>query len=385
MGRLTGGDPSLLRRINSAVVLHALRATDHATLTEITRVTGLSRPTVEGVVEGLVEAGLVVEQAAEEGAARRQGRPARHYRFRAEAGHLLGLDVGSHQVTALLADLDGRVLGSLSREISEAASADDRLERLRSTVAELLRRSGVSRASLRAVGVGSPGVIEADGAVRLCAALPEWTGLNLGERLSRSFKCPVLVENDANAAAVAEHWKGAAAESDDVVFVLAGLSPGAGSLIGGRLHRGYGGAAGEIGALHLLGREATPEALLSTTGEPLHPLDEQAVAEVFCRAREGDERAREAVDRFIQRLVHDVTALVLALDPELVVVGGWATGIDDVLDPLRDELARYCLRPPRVALSRLGETAVAMGALRLALDHVEEQLFAVEGTVTARR
>ncbi|MBZ3902121.1 MULTISPECIES: ROK family transcriptional regulator [Streptomyces] len=385
MGRLTGGDPSLLRRINSAVVLHALRATDHATLTEITRVTGLSRPTVEGVVEGLVEAGLVVERAADEGAARRQGRPARHYRFRAEAGHLLGLDVGSHQVTALLADLDGRVLGSLSKDVSESASADDRLERLRSTVAELLRKAGVSRGSLRAVGVGSPGVIEADGAVRLCAALPEWTGLNLGERLSRSFKCPVLVENDANAAAVAEHWKGAAAESDDVVFVLAGLSPGAGSLIGGRLHRGYGGAAGEIGALHLLGREATPEALLSTTGEPLHPLDEQAVAEVFQHAREGDVRAREAVDRFIQRLVHDVTALVLALDPELVVVGGWATGIDDVLDPLRHELARYCLRPPRVALSRLGEAAVAMGALRLALDHVEEQLFAVEGTVTARR
>jgi hypothetical protein len=73
VGRLTGGDPSLLRRINSAVVLHALRATDCATLTEITRVTGLSRPTVEGVVEGLIEAGLVVEKAAEEGAAGRRG------------------------------------------------------------------------------------------------------------------------------------------------------------------------------------------------------------------------------------------------------------------------------------------------------------------------
>ncbi|MGV9245052.1 ROK family transcriptional regulator [Streptomyces sp. NPDC003710] len=385
MGRLTGGDPSLLRRINSAVVLHALRAADCATLTEITRVTGLSRPTVEGVVEGLIEAGLVVEQAAEEGAARRQGRPARRFRFRAEAGHLLGLDVGAHRVTALLADLDGRELGSLSKEISEAASADERLDRLRGTVAELLRRAGVARASLRAVGVGSPGIVEADGTVRLGTALPEWTGLNLGERLSRSFKCPVLVENDANAAAVAEHWKGAATESDDVVFVLAGLSPGAGSLIGGRLHRGYGGAAGEIGALHLLGREAAPEKLLSTTDEPLQPLDEQQVADVFALAREGDQRARAAVDRFIQRLVHDVAALVLALDPELVVIGGWAAGLDGVLDPLRHELARYCLRPPKVTLSRLGEAAVATGALRLALDHVEEQLFAVEGTVTARR
>ncbi|MEV6025018.1 ROK family transcriptional regulator [Streptomyces sp. NPDC052036] len=385
MGRLTGGDPSLLRRINSAVVLHALRATDCATLTEITTVTGLSRPTVEGVVEGLIEAGLVVEQAAEEGAARRQGRPARRFRFRAEAGHLLGLDVGAHRVTALLADLDGRELGSVSKEISESAPADERLDRLRGTVAELLRRAGVARDSLRAVGVASPGIVEADGTVRLGTALPEWTGLRLGERLGRSFKCPVLVENDANAAAVAEHWKGAATESDDVVFVLAGLSPGAGALIGGRLHRGYGGAAGEIGALHLLGREAAPEKLLSTTDEPLQPLDEQQVADVFALAREGDQRARAAVDRFIQRLVHDVAALALALDPELVVIGGWAAGLDGVLDPLRRELDRYCLRPPKVTLSRLGEAAVATGALRLALDHVEEQLFAVEGTVTARR
>ncbi|MBA2946902.1 ROK family transcriptional regulator [Streptomyces himalayensis] len=385
MGLLTGGDPSLLRRINSAVVLHALRAADPATLTEITRVTGLSRPTVEGVVEGLVEAGLVVETAVDEGATRKQGRPARRFRFRAEAGHLLGLEIGPHRVAAVLGDLEGRMLGTASKDVDETAPADERLERLRTAVADLLRKAGVARSSLRAVGVGTPGIVEADGTIRLGTALPEWTGLQLGERLRRSFRCPVLVENDANTAAVAEHWKGAATESDDMVFVMAGLSPGAGSLIGGRLHRGYGGAAGEIGALHLLGREATPEALLSTTDEPLHPLDEQAVAEVFAQARGGDERALAAVDRFIQRLVHDVAALVLALDPELVVVGGWAAGLDGVLEPLRRELSRYCLRPPRVALSMLGEAAVATGALRLALDHVEEQLFAVEGTVTARR
>ncbi|MFF4748063.1 ROK family transcriptional regulator [Streptomyces sp. NPDC001268] len=385
MGRLTGGDPSLLRRINSAVVLHALRGSDSPTLTDLTRITGLSRPTVEGVLEGLVTSGLVMETGPEEGEARRQGRPARRFRFRAEAGHLLGVEIGPHRIAALLSGLDGRIIGAGSREVSERACADDRLERVRTVVADVLRRTGVARSSLRAVGVGTPGIVEADGTVRLGTALPGWTGLALGERLRRSFRCPVLVENDANAAAVAEHWKGAGTDSDDIVFVLAGLSPGAGSLIGGRLHRGYGGAAGEIGALHLLGRDVTPETLLSTTGEPLHPLDEQAVAKVFAEAREGDERALAAVDRFIQRLVHDVAALVLALDPELVVVGGWAAGLDGVLAPLRDELSRYCLRPPRAALSLLGEAAVATGALRLALDHVEEQLFAVEGTVTARR
>ncbi|MBB5121950.1 transcriptional regulator [Streptomyces eurocidicus] len=388
MARLTGGDPSLLRRINSAVVLHALRTAAPAaapTLTDLVKVTGLSRPTVEGVVEGLIDAGLVVEAAAEEGEARRQGRPARRFRFRREAGHLLGIEIGPHRIAVLMADLGGRVMGSAAQEIAATASADERLDGVLATVSDLLRRSGVPRGQLRAVGVATPGIVEADGTVRLGTALPGWTGLPLGERLRRSFRCPVLVENDANAAAVAEHWKGAATASDDVVFVLAGLSPGAGSLIGGRLHRGYGGAAGEIGALHLLGREATPEQVLSTTGEPLHPLDEAQVARVFALARSGDERAEAAVERFMRRLVHDVAALVLALDPELVVVGGWAAGLSGVLGPLRAELARYCLRPPQVVQSLLGEAAVATGALRLALDHVEEQLFAVESTVTARR
>jgi predicted NBD/HSP70 family sugar kinase len=385
VGRLTGGDPSLLRRINSAVVLHALRGAQTPTLTELVQSTGLSRPTVEGVIEGLTESDLVVEVGPEAGDARKQGRPARRFRFHAEAGHLLGIEIGAHQVRVVLSDLGGELLGSHWRDVDEAAPADDRLERVRGTVAELLRKAGVARSTLWAVGVGSPGIVGADGEVRLSTALPGWTGLPLGERLRRSFRCPVLVENDANVAAVAEHWKGSAIGTDDVVFVLAGLSPGAGSLIGGRLHRGSGGAAGEIGALHLLGRDVTPEHLLSTTGEPLHPLDEPAVERVFTLARQGDAQANDAVRRFLQRLVHDVAALVLAIDPELVVIGGWAAGLDGILEPLRAELERYCLRTPRVTLSALGQEAIATGALRLALDHVEEQLFTVQQTSMALR
>ncbi|WP_404816220.1 ROK family protein [Streptomyces thermolineatus] len=375
MTRLTGGDPSLLRRINSAVVLHALREARTATLTELAGGTGLSRPTVEGVVEDLVASGLAAEAPTEREDARRQGRPARRFRFRAEAGHLLGIEIGAHRVRVVLSDLEGRVLGRHGRAVDESLPAGERLERARAAVTELLRRSGVARDSLRAVGVGSPGIVEADGTVRLCTALPGWSGLPLADRLRRSFRCPVLVENDANAAVVAEHWQGAAAGVDDVVLVLAGLSPGAGSLIGGRLHRGHGGAAGEIGALHLLGREDRPERLLSTTGTPLEPLDEAAVARVFALAKEGDAAACGARDRFVERLVHDVAALVLALDPELVVVGGWAAGLEQVLGPVRERLSRYCLRTPRVALSTLGGEAVATGALRLALDHVEERMF----------
>lgn len=381
MARFTGGSPSLLRRINSTVVLRELRAAEGAlTLTRLAQATGLSRPTVEGVVDGLLDAGLVAMVSEEPGDSRRQGRPARHFRFRAEAGHLLGVEVGARKVAAVLADLRGRQLGTLERTVSERAPVSERLERVRGTVAELLRRCGVPRRTLRAVGVGTPGIVARDGTVRLSTALPGWTGLPLADRLRRSFRCPVLVENDANAAVLGEHWTGAATGAEDVVFVLAGLSPGAGSLIGGRLHRGFGGAAGEIGALHLLGLEAAPERLLSTSAEPLPPLDEAAVERVFALAREGHAEATAAMERFVRRLVHDVGALVLALDPELVVIGGWAAGLDGVMEPLRRELARHCLRPPRVELSALGADAVPVGALRLALDRVEQELFSLPET-----
>lgn len=283
--RLTGGDSSLLRRINAAVTLRALRDGQSVTLTQLVGDTGLSRPTVEGVIEGLVESGLVAEVEQTQDSSRQRGRPARWFRFRAEAGHTLGIEIGVHGIRVVLADLAGQLIGSHSRLVDEALDAEERLGAVRTAVAEVLRKAGVSRDNLWAVGVGSPGIVDKDGSVQLGTAMPGWTGLDLGARLRRSFRCPVLIENDANLAVIAEHWQGAAVGMGDVVFVLAGLSPGAGSLINGRLHRGFGGAAGEIGALHLLGQEATPERLLSTTGKPLDPLDEAAVARVLRLAR----------------------------------------------------------------------------------------------------
>jgi predicted NBD/HSP70 family sugar kinase len=218
----------------------------------------------------------------------------------------------------------------------------------------------------------------------LSVDIPEWTGLNLAEHFGARLGVPVLVDNDGRLAALAEQWRGVARYAKDFVYLLAGLRTGLGLVIDGKLHRGFGGAAGEIGALHLLGRQATPENLLSTTGTPLPPLDEAAVGEVFRHAAEGDPTAAEAVDRFVQRLVHDVTALVLALDPEIVVIGGWAAGLAGAVPPLTAELERLCLRMPRVELSALGADGVALGALRTALDRVEHRLFAVEHTGSAR-
>ncbi|MET7641457.1 ROK family protein [Streptomyces sp. NPDC005438] len=379
MRKVISGDPSLLRRINTAAVLTVLREQEPAlalSLTELTRTTGLSRPTVEGVVENLLESGLVAE-ALEEGGDGRRGRPARHFRFRAEAGHLLGIEIGVRRLTVLLADLNGELVGSYTRQLEAETEAQQRMDRVLAVVDELLATCEVDRKGVRAVGVGTPGIVRQDGTIRLGTALPGWTGYPLGERLSASFDCAVRVENDANSAVLGEHWQGAAVGVDDAVFVMAGLSPGAGALIGGRLHRGHTGSAGEIGSLHLRGQELTPERLLSPDGEPLQPLDEDAVGEMLLRAQRGDAQATLARERLLSRLVHDVVALVVALDPQTVIVGGWAEGLEDLLDPLYEGLRRYLLTPPQVVLSALGESAVATGALRGALDCLEEELLSL--------
>jgi predicted NBD/HSP70 family sugar kinase len=364
---LHGGDPSVLRRLNSVATLRALRGGGEPTLTELANAVGLSRPTTEGVLAELTGRGLVAEVAPEPGG--RLGRPARRYRFRAEAGYALGIEIDARRAVVLLADLDGRVVGEPHQaELDIDASARDRLAAVRAAVKSHLTAAGVTRAELRAVAAGTPGVIDPAGKVAFCTVVPGWQGFDLARELGRSFACPVLVENDANLAAVAERWRGVARNVDDVVYVLTGLHTGAGAIIGGRLHRGRWGAAGEVGTLSELG-------LRDTTAE-LAGRGTQA-AEVLAAARAGDAAARERVDRVAARMARGIAAMVLAFDPEMVVVGGVLTQ-----DPLVTELRRHvlplCLSPVRVEVSTLAGESVGLGAVRLALDRIEADLFRVD-------
>lgn len=367
---LHGGDPSVLRRLNLAATLRALRGAGEPTLTELPRAVGLSRPTTESALTELAARGLAQEVAPQLG--NRLGRPARRYRFRAEAGHVLGLEIDAHRVLLYLADLDGRVIGNHRAELDVDCSPADRLAAVRRAVTTCLNRSGVARSQLRAVAAGTPGVIDPDGRVALCSVVPGWQGIDLARDLGRSFSCPVLIENDANLAAVAERWRGAARDVGDLVYILAGLHTGVGAIVDGRLRRGRWGAAGEVGMLPELGfRDST-----ATLADGRHDAAAERIAEeVLAAARHGDQEARGRVELLAARMARGVAAMVLALDPEMVVVGGALTHGGDLLVT---ELARHvgplCLSPNRIAPSALGDEAVGLGAVRIALDHVEEHL-----------
>ncbi|TDB75393.1 ROK family transcriptional regulator [Actinomadura sp. KC216] len=399
---LHGGDPSVLRRLNSAATLRALRDGGECTLTELAGRVGLSRPTTEGVLAGLIDRGLAAESAPRPGAG--LGRPARRYRFRADAGYALGIDIDAHRVSVAVADLTGDVVGGHRAGLDVQGPPGERIAAVRDAVTACLAAVDVDRRSLLAVAAGTPGVVAPDGTVTSCTAVPGWEGVRLGRELARSFSCPVLVENDANLAAVAERWRGAARDTDDVVCVHAGLHTGMGAIIGGRLHRGRWGAAGEVGMLPELGLRYTTAALL--TGTDACPKAAEAALAAFASGV-GDApgaalrgagvdhvdhadrvleaagwdaaEAKAVVERLAARMARGVAAMALALDPEMIVVGGPLVRAGDLLvTELRRRIAPLCLSPVRIEASELADEAVGLGAVRLALDRIDEDLFRLD-------
>ncbi|MFK0195136.1 ROK family protein [Kitasatospora sp. NPDC090308] len=358
---LVGGDPAVLRRLNLEAVLRALRGREPMTTSQISKAASLSRQTVDQVLDDLARLGWVEEVAP----GKSIGRPARRHRFRADAGHVLGIDVGAHSVLLLLADLDGRLIDTRRAALAAGPTREERLAAIRDAAAGLLAEHPAAR--LRALCVGVPGIVDGTGRVRLSTPLPEWNDLHLAEEASGWFDCPAFAENDANLAALAEHWRGAAQGTDDFIQLLTGHRTGAALVLGGRLHRGRTGAAGEIAGLAILGWD----------GSDLADLRGEAdTAQVFAAAADGDPAALDRVERFARTYAQGTAAMVLTVNPDLVVISGGISVAGEILAvPMRRHLGRLCLDAPEVRASQLGAETVALGAVRLALDHVDRNLF----------
>jgi predicted NBD/HSP70 family sugar kinase len=369
----TGTDLTRLRELNALSVVRALRGSPPSTVTELAARTGLSRPSVDVITQSLVADGwaTIIEPTGSSTV----GRPARRYQFNATAGHVIGVDVGAHKILALVADLDGTVVHTVRRQVDPDADPKVRLKALDKAVADCLTQTRLRPNDLWALTVGVTGPVDATGRTSLFTPLPGWSAVDPIAHLAARYPCPVQVENDCKLGAVAERWHGVAQDADDIVYVLAGMRTGAGLIIDGTLRRGYGGAAGEIGALRAVKWLTAPNHLENCPGAPATISPDDKAAWVFTAARNGNPDAVAAVRRYVRDLAIGAAALVLTLDPQVVVVGGgFSRSADLILEPLHRELRRLVLRVPEVRASTLGDESVALGALRLSLDEVDQRL-----------
>ena len=377
--RPPAGSPGLLRRLNSAAVLHAVRTAGPLSRADLARTTGLSKPTVNAAVELLLEQGYVAEDG--EAPSGRPGRRPRLLRFASGLGHVLGIDIGANKVLALVADLAGDVLATERRRSEPEAL----LELVEDAAAAALKRAGVT--ALKAAGVGTPGVVDpASGRVTLAPQLPGWEGIELGSRLEPALGCPVLVDNEVRLSLLAERWRGAAQEIDDAFFVQIGIGIGGGVLFGGEIYRGADGAAGEIGYLPLHDDVEASDGLgpfeHAAGGSAFARLARRAgstaadAEAVFAAAASGDAVATQVLEELLDRLARGIAAAIVVLNPSTVIVGGGVSRAGERLrGPLEERIREQVPVPPRVILSQLGDEAVALGGVRLALQEVEQTLF----------
>jgi glucokinase-like ROK family protein len=379
-----------LRERNRVRVVDALRRRGTASRSDLARMTGLSRTTVGSVVADLQARGLVVEQHGNGGHEQLgRGRPPIFLRLDPTAGVVVGIDFDHDAVRVALADLSSTVLAEDRGEIDVDHSAADAIATAVAIAHALQRKAQVDRVEIVGAGVGLPGPIDrVTSTVGSAAIMPGWAGLPLRRELAQRLGLHVDFDNDANLGALAESSFGAGRGLSDIVYVRVGSGIGAGLVLGGRLHRGTGGLAGEIGhvqvdadgavcrcghrgCLETIAAEGALRALLrprlgrEATGRAL--LDLVATGDVEAR------RVLSDAGRAIGRVLAD---LCNVLNPDAIIVGGELSDAGEpLLAGIREAVDRYALpgaaHTADVRHGELGERAEVLGALELALRNTE--------------
>lgn len=339
-GKMRTATPSTARAINDRLALDLLLEQGPLTAPQLKTLTGLSRPTVSDLIERLQAGGLVEAHGMTGGD--RRGPNAKLYRIVAGRAHVAGVGVRRDAIHAVVTDLAGTTVGTRTRE-----AGGDLAEQVAAAVAEAAAGRAVD-----AVAVGVPGVVDPrTGDMLEASMLPGWRPGLLGDLRAR-LAAPVVLENEVNLAALAEHREGAAAGRDDFVMLWLDEGIGAAVVLGGRPRQGASGGAGEIGFLG------------SSAGSICDLLTRQEVS-------------RLDLGELSRRVVLAAFPGVAVLDPGLVVLAGdtGREGGAELASRVADGLAAVAPVPTEVRVTEVEGDPVVKGAVVTALTMARDAIF----------
>ncbi|WP_085900741.1 ROK family transcriptional regulator [Kiloniella majae] len=358
---------------NLRAVIDAVRRHGELTRAEITRTTALSVQTISNLVAELEQRGLLI--AGEPQKAKR-GQPARPYRLNSQGGFSVGIQMDHQFALTILVNLAGEEIAKIQQEVSRP-SPEEGVEILAKLVDQVIETAGIEKERVFGVGVAIPGPFDVSGPTGVG---PGWVNFPLEEKLSTRLALPVIVENDANAAAIAERLHGAGKRFDNFVYVFIGMGLGAGLFLNGQVYHGARGAAGEIG--HILVETGGKQCECGNSGCFERYVSLRAAYEALGEG-DTDHRAPEHLENLLdqqdpifmswlkkaaEKLRVGILALESSFDPEVIFIGGLlppkiAEALLDEMMPLLPSVATQ-LKPleQRVLLGISAPSAPAHGA-----------------------
>lgn len=390
--------PAHLRQVNARGLFRLLREHSPCSKADLVRLSGLSAPTVSSAVAYLESLDLVENLGDGESSG---GRPPEMMRFNAAHGYVAGVDIGGTRLRMVLADLNGRIVTQWATQFTEKQRTPKAVCTLiHDGLKVMCHEASTPLRRVLHVTVGAPGITNVDSGVVLSAPnLMDWTDVPLRTMMERELGIPAIVENDTNLAAVGEHWRGSAEGVEDFIFIALGTGVGAGIFLRGRLHHGANWSAGEIGYSGVRGRQRQPLAvhepgdleqsigglgieaewqrlLVREHRTDVGELSKLRATEVFDLSVDGDRLAGEVVHHTAQTLADCIVDLALALDPEVVILGGGVGSHPELCRSTAKLLARNEFAKPQVRSSSLGTQAQLHGAISLSLSATEARLLA---------
>ncbi|MFN2219892.1 MAG: ROK family protein [Anaerolineae bacterium] len=397
--RYRTGDHTLIRQINLSAILSHLRENAPISRAALAEITGLNKTTVSSLVSELIENQFVHEVGLESGGV---GRKAMLLKLDPAAGCIVSGEIGVDFISVIAADFASEIVWRHQTRIDPTMGQEAIAERAVALLQQGVTGGLCACSTLLGVALGLPGLVDQPTGTLLFAPNLGWRDVPVRSILEQTFDAPVFVDNEANLAALGEHYFGAAQGYEEVLYISAGVGLGGGVVHDGQLCRGVTGVAGELGHMTMdpcgelcnCGNRGCWETLVSQRAlfrQVRQAMDagqtsqlSEAVNGDFSRltvplvadaARAGDAVAREAFEAVGHSLGIGVASLVNALNPELVVFGGilslaWEFLLPAVQEEMQQRALRWNREATQVVLARHGFDACVMGGLALVLQDI---------------
>ncbi len=400
------GSRDLIRDINQSLLLNLIQADGPISRADLARRSGLSPATVSGIINILLEEGLVIEKAVGDS---RGGRRPIMLALNPDAGYLVGVKLTEDNIITALADLNSQVRQRLTVPLTQARKPEPVVAALSDAVTQLVRASGVSRTKLRGVGVGLAGIVDTRLGTLRYSPIFDWHNVPLRTMLHKRLRVPIYIDNDVNTLTMAEKWFGAGRTVDDFLVITVGRGIGMGVVIRGQIYRGSQGGGGELGHFVIdpdgpacdcgkhgcLEAYASDPALLREATRAIETGHLKGVSKrtltierLIALAQGGEAVAQHVLAEAGRRLGMGIAGLINVFNPRLILISGEGVRNGDCMfGPMREAIqalaVKELLDDVEIRIEPLGDDAWARGAASLVLHelfkppvHAEERVVA---------